>query len=273
MRRIRGLQCVLAAALSAVLVACGGGSHGDKSGGDAAPVTLRMATMEGNAAPYADGVEEFARQVEDLSDGSLRIDIVWDGAIEFFGEFGPGADQKVAGLVQDGKKLDLALIPARAWDELGATGLQALQAPFLVSTEELLEEVVQDDLANEMLASLDKVGVVGLGLLPEGLRHPIGFARPYLKAEDFAGATIRTPPSNASYRLLEALGAKPVDTCCDDFFARVENGEIAGAESGFAWGGDLQHTGTFTANMTFFPKVNTIVASEDAYGRHQQRAA
>ena len=171
----------------------------------------------------------------------------------------------MAGLVQSGK-LASALIPARAWDELGVTSLQALQAPFLVSTEELLEQIVQGEPAEEMLAGLDKAGVVGLTLLPEGLRHPVGFARPLLTPEDFAGARIRAPLSNASYRLLEALAAKPVDISGEEFSQAVAEGEIDGAESGFAWGVDLPQPNTFTANVTFFPKVNAIVVNDDTFG-------
>ncbi len=265
MRSRSVLSSVLAAAtLSVSGVACS--SESDKSGGDAAPTTtLTMATMEGRGAPYADSVEEFARQVKQLSDGSLRLQIIWSGADELLGGYGPRAEQEVAGLVQSGK-LASALIPARAWDELGVTSLQALQAPFLVSTEELVEQIVQGDPADEMLTGLDKAGVVGLTLLPEGLRHPVGFARPLLTLEDFAGAKIRAPLSNASYRLLEALAAKPVDICCDDFSQAVAGGEIDGAESGFAWGGDLPRPGTFTANVTFYPKVNAIVVNDDTFG-------
>ena len=267
MRPTGALQSVVAAAIVAMLLAaCSGGSEGDKAGGDAAPVTLRMVTVEDKGAPYADGVAEFARQVEDLSAGSVRIDIVWNGAVEYFGAFGPGADQKVAGLVQNGE-LDLALIPARAWDELGVTSLQALQAPFLVSSEDLVEQVVQSELAGELLAGLDQAGVVGLALLPEGLRHPVGFGHPLLRLEDFSGATIRSLPSNVSHRLLEALGAKPVDIWGDAFDVAAENGEIDGAESGFAWGGTMPSPSTFTANITLYPKVNALVANEDAFGR------
>ena len=257
------LSVVGAVVVSVLLAGCSGG---DKAGGNAAPVTLRMVTVEDKGAPYAGGVTEFARQVEDLSAGSVRIDIVWNGAVEYFGAFGPGADQKVAGLVQNGE-LDLALIPARAWDELGVTSLQALQAPFLVSNEHLVEQVVQSELAGELLAGLDQAGVVGLALLPEGLRHPVGFEHPLLRLADFSGATIRSLPSNVSHRLLEALGAKPVDIWGDAFYAAAENGEIDGAESGFAWGGTMPSPSTFTANITLYPKVNALVANEDAFGR------
>jgi TRAP-type C4-dicarboxylate transport system substrate-binding protein len=272
---MRGLLGLAAAALFALLpVACSTGSDGDKAGGDAPPVTLRMATIEGTGAPYADGVREFARQVNELSEGSLRVEIIWEAPVEFFGEHGPGADQKVARLVQDGGRLDLGLIPARAWDVLGVTSLQALHAPFLVSTEELLEDVVQSDAAKEMLAGLDKAEVEGLALLPEGLRHPLGFERPFLTLEDFAGAALRAPRSKVSDQLFEALGARAVDIWGDELAAAFGAGEIAGAESGYAWGNQMPTLGIFTANMTFFPKVNVLVANADAFdhlsGEHQK---
>jgi TRAP-type C4-dicarboxylate transport system substrate-binding protein len=254
----------IALAGALVLAACSRSEGADKAGGAGAPATLRLATMEGQGAPYAAGVEEFARQVEDVSDGALRVEIVWDAAVEYFGGYGLGADQKVAGLVQSGE-LDMALIPARAWDELGVTGLQALQAPFLVSDEELVGRIVQGEMADEMLSGLADVGVVGLALLPDSLRHPVGFQKPFLTLEDFAGATIRTPPSGASFQILEALGAEPVDVG-PDFPDRVASGEIVGAESAFAWaGGTLPVPGVITANITFFPKVNTLVANSEAY--------
>ena len=260
------LSSILAAAtLSLSGAACT--SESDKSGGDAAPTTtLKMATMEPRGAPYTDSVLEYARQVKQLSDGSLRVQIIWDGAEQLLGGYGPKAEQDVAGLVQSGK-LAAALIPARAWDELGVTSLQALQAPFLVSSEQLVEQIVQSELAEELLAGLEEAGVVGLTLIPESLRHPVGFARPLLTVDDFAGATIRAPLSNASYRLLEALAAKPIDTCCDEFSLAVTNGSIAGAEAAFNVIGILPRPGTMTANITFFPKVNTIVVNDDVFRR------
>ena len=209
------MRAIVLLALALAVAGCGASANPDKSGGEAAPVTLRMATMESDAAPYADGVREFARQVDDLSDGSLASMSSGTARSTYFGEFGVGADQEVAGLVQSGK-LDMALIPARSWDRLGVTSLQALQAPFLVDNEALVDAVVTSDVAQDMLAGLDKAGVVGIALLPEGLRYPVGFDG-RMTAGDFAGATLRVAPSDASFRLFEALGAEPVDLAPDDF--------------------------------------------------------
>jgi TRAP-type C4-dicarboxylate transport system substrate-binding protein len=80
--------------------------------------------------------------------------------------------------------LDMGLIPARAWDTERMTTLRALHAPFLVTDDSLLREITRGPLADEMLAGLDEAGVVGLALIPEALRHPVGFDRPLASPAD-----------------------------------------------------------------------------------------
>ena len=81
-------------------------------------------------------------------------------------------DQVVAGRVVRGD-LDMGMIPARAWDTEGVTSLRALNAPFLVTSDNLTAQIVTGVLAPEMLAGLETVGVTGLALIPEGLRHAL----------------------------------------------------------------------------------------------------
>ena len=84
--------------------------------------------------------------------------------------------------------LDLALVAARAWDTVGVRTLSPLQAPFLVTSDELMAQVVADPIQDDLLAGLPEVGVVGLGLWPEGLRHPFGFGAPLNEPADYDGA-------------------------------------------------------------------------------------
>lgn len=58
-----------------------------------------------------------------------------------------------------------------------------------------------------MLAGLDKLGLTGLALIPEGQRMLFSFFEPVLKPADLAGKTIRAPQSDTTYDLLRALGA------------------------------------------------------------------
>ena len=138
--RVRAYQVVALAAVVA-LAGCTGTTGGTKAGGQATPVILRIGTDDFQGRPAADQIEEFARQVEELSDGAVRIEPVWNAA----GDTGEDDwDQKVARMVVAGE-LDMGLIPARAWDTEGVTSLRALNAPFLITSDELAAEVASSE--------------------------------------------------------------------------------------------------------------------------------
>jgi TRAP-type C4-dicarboxylate transport system substrate-binding protein len=265
MERTRGWLAALAAVTVAamVLAACSSGSGGDKAGGDADRITLRIGTDDGPGRPAADQIDEFARRVEELSEGRIRIEPVWHAAGEGVDDW----DQAVARLVVAGD-LDMGMIPARAWDTEGVLSLRALQAPFLVTSDELVARIVTSDPADEMLSGLEPIGITGLVLLPEGLRHVFAFGDPLLSPADFKGKQIRAGRSEMTSAVFEALGATADDFGADDAAVQegIRNGTIAGAESSFALAaGTLPASTTVVGNMTFFPKVNSLVVNTDAF--------
>jgi TRAP-type C4-dicarboxylate transport system substrate-binding protein len=249
MERTSG-TAVVVAALALLLAACAGSADGSpaKAGGAGEPRVLSMGTDDFPDRAAAEQIEEFAREVERLSDGELRIDPVWragDGDAEW--------DQVVARKVMDGR-LDLGNVPSRAWDTEGVTSLRALNAPFLITTDELLDAVVTSDLADDMLAGLDEVGVVGLALVPEGLRHPFGFAQPLLGPEDYRDGHLRAPRSATTQAMFEAFGATTTGAE-QDVAAQV------GMESAYS----LDVQGPATGNVTYFPKVGTLVVNGEVF--------
>ena len=256
---------LLATLAGSVLVGCG--SNVPASSEPTGPtgsqvVTLRIGTDDEPGLPAADAIEEFARQVTERSDGQIVVEPVWHAAGAHVDDW----DQAVARMVVD-RELDLGLIPSRAWDTEGVTSLRALNAPFLVTSKALVDEIVTSDVSEELLAGLDEIGITGLALLPEGLRHVFWWDRPLVAADDFAGAIVRAPRSATTYALLEALGAKPDDLVLGPGFdAGVADGSVAGAESSFALATGLPGSWTTAAgNVTLFPKVNSLVANAEAF--------
>lgn len=237
-------------ALLAVLIgACtNGGEQVSKAGGSAPPLVLRIGTDDHQGKPASDQIEEFARQVEELSEGSIVIEPVWHSAGD-----GPDWDQRVARMVVSGE-LDMGNIPARAWDTEGVTSLRALNAPFLITSDELVAEVITSDLVDEMMSGLEDIGVVGLTLFPEGLRHPFGFAEPLLGPEDYKGQAIRTPTSATTEAMFAALGAAVTDD-------EPNASDQAGMESAYVLG----PSGSATGNVVFYPKVNSLVVNAEAF--------
>lgn len=253
-----GVALVLGLAL---LVSCEGGPSANKAGGDVEPVTLRIGTYEVADTPTGAAIEEFARQVDDLSGGEIRIEPVWNA---------PGYDQHdwdqvVARMVMN-RDLDMGLVPSRSWDMEGVTTLRALNAPFLVTSEALVEDIVSGDLAGEMTAGLTEVGVTGLALLPEEMRRVFAWDQPLVAPEDFEGATIRVPSSDTVYAFFEALGARPDDILFSSFHEAVISGQVDGAETSFASALGLPGgRPVAVGNGTLFPKVNVLVVNTPVF--------
>ncbi|WP_167762095.1 TRAP transporter substrate-binding protein DctP [Blastococcus sp. CT_GayMR20] len=240
-----------------VVAGCSAGEV-DKGGGSGGVLTLSLASPEQPGRPGSRDVEYFAEQVSSGSEGRVRVDVEWG-----VGDGGASWDQVAAQQVIEGTS-DLGFIPARSWDTLGVTTLQALQAPFLVTSDSALDAVVSDPVAEEMLSGLDELGVSGLGLFPEGLRHPASFAEPLLEPADFAGVGIRTPLSDLSWETLQALGATPLDIGGEEMQTLFREGRLGGAETSAAYVSSLPWRGVLTGNLTPYAKANVLVANTEA---------
>jgi TRAP-type C4-dicarboxylate transport system substrate-binding protein len=228
---------------------------------------LRLAVAYSAEEPDAPAARFFAARVAALSGGSLRVRVLFDAA----GTRVPDPEARLTRAVRDGD-FDLGWIGSRAWDELGVTSFQALQAPFLVTSYALLDRIATGPLASRMLAGLDGHRFVGLALVPDWLRHPIGVRRPLRSLQDFAGARVRVNSSRATDALMRALGATPVHLGSDGMTAAMARHEIDGLEAslGGTWAG-----GYVTANVSFYAKTLTLFADRRAYARlaDDQRAS
>ena len=261
--------CAAVLAVSAVFLAgaCSGPPP-DKptvSPAPAPPITLRIGTDDDPDRPATDQIKHFAAEVEQISHGQLVIEPVWHAA----DDRRVGWDQAVARLVVAGE-LDMGMIPARAWDTEGVTSLRALQAPFLLTSNDLIGQVVKADMTEEMLAGLDKAGVTGLALVPESLREIFSFGEPFLSIGDFKGITIRTPRSDMSSKVFKALGATADDPDGDDFDNAIANGTVAAAESSLPLATSLPLPATATANLVLFPKINSMVVNQAKFAQLDQ---
>ncbi len=131
-------------------------------------------------------------------------------------------------------RADLGVVSARTFDTLGVTSFQALQAPYLVTSNELLDKVLADPVAGEMLDGTKELGLVGLGLAFDFLAYPGGFGGPLLSPEDYRGEAFQVRPSRANDLLTQALGATS----------------------------DPRNGGALAANEPAFARANVIVANE-----------
>ena len=83
----------------------------------------------------------------------------------------------------------------RVLDTFGVKSFQALPAPMLIDSYPLQRAVLRSDMPAQMLADLEPIGLVGLSLVANELRHPFA-----TKTRLAAPATSRARESACTHR-------------------------------------------------------------------------
>ncbi len=248
-----------ASAAPASAVAAASPDSGTKAGGKPGPVAITVADSQPLGRPSNLPLTEFKRQVEALSSGSMTVTVMVNASAD---SSPPGSDGPVVDSVRSGA-FQMAVVPARAWSAVGVNTLKALQAPFLIESDAHAAALVDDAaISRDALAGLDAVGVTGLTLFPESLRHFFSFGAPILAPADVKGHQVRAISSPDTTALIEALGGTAVDPDGDSYRQGVEDGTIVAADSGFSIAqGTTPRSATATGNLVLYAKIITLVVN------------
>ena len=236
----------VSAALGAagVLTACGGGSSsstaaststassaaaGDASAASGDPaVTLVYAevnpldTIVGQTASY------FKEQVEELSGGSITIDLQASGVL---GSENDVLDNILAG----GDTIDLSRISAFALTSYGCKKSMLLSLPYTFVSREHWWNFANSDLAPDFLNEPQELGLPVRGIFygEEGFRH-FFTVDPVAGIADLAGMKLRVSNDPVMNGLVEGLGASPTVVSFNELYSALQTGVVDGAEQPIA---------------------------------------
>jgi TRAP-type C4-dicarboxylate transport system substrate-binding protein len=262
MRRMRARESVvIAVVLTTMAAACTDeGAEADKAGGPGEPVDLVFADTYGGLEQLP-AIAYFVERVEELSDGQIRIE-----AADEWGEFAPDAEEQVVRDVSSGLA-DLGWVGSRTFDLMGVESFQALTAPMLVDSYALQDAVIESGLTDQMMDGLDELGVVGLGVLADGLRKPVGVRGPIVGVDDWSGLGFGTFGSDVQAEAIRALGATPETVFGHHRTEAIESGTIQGFEMGlfvYLFPDGLVESGPYvTANVNLWPQMDVLLANPE----------
>jgi TRAP-type C4-dicarboxylate transport system substrate-binding protein len=253
----------LALLVPLLLAGCGGGA---KAGGKHGGLHIVLYTTD----PDDPDLSYFASEVAKRTDGRIRLVV----NSSRYSSADPNAEFRLIRALERGS-VKTAYIPSRAWERAGQglLSFRALQAPFLVADYGLLRRISTGPIGASMLASLGRVGLEGLAIVPSEMRRPLG-RRPLVSAASFRGARIRLVPSPTSIAVLQALGATTV--------TNLDSGQTAdalaahrldGVESAMHPIQDNNYVATapyLPSNVVLFPKTATLVVRRDVLARLSQ---
>ncbi len=112
--------------------------------------------------------------------------------------------------------------------------------PYLIRSTEHERRVLDGPIGEEILASLESAGVVGLGFYDGGPRSTYG-TRPIRASADLRGMTYRVQPSSIWASMLRALGAQPVPMTQSRVAAAMRAGAVDLADGTWSSFVALQH--------------------------------
>jgi len=251
------------AGLAAALVALAAGAGTSLAGPPKkthSPVTLRLALMEPRFEPSAKIAEVFAARVKKISGGALvvKTDYVTSKSNAPIRT----REAQLFALVRGGK-VALAITPTSALEAQGVTSFEAIQAPFLITTQKAMDRVTAGRIAAQLESGLPSIGLSALGLVPDGLRRPFGRRKALASPSAFVGARIVARPSALTWALLRALGARPLDPRNQGDGVRG----IRGIESSLARAADPAFHYFTAGDLAFFPDLDALVGNTSALQR------
>jgi TRAP-type C4-dicarboxylate transport system substrate-binding protein len=217
------------------------------------PLVLRLAGPEA-----ADGyVDEFVAAVDQLSSGSIKIELVEntrDPEINIEQQY-----------IEDAKanRFDLVQVAARAWDVAGVNVFRPFVAPFLITNYDLEQAVIASPTADTALAALAPVGLVGIALVPGGMRHPVGSTKPILALADLAGAHVAIVPSGVAQQTFQAFGATAEGFLIGNPLTGYD--AIEQDLDSLAYDAYDTTTTAMTTNVNLWPRMVTVVMNDSTY--------
>jgi tripartite ATP-independent transporter DctP family solute receptor len=218
------LSAVLAG--SVFLAGCGNSeSSSGKNGesGNAEPIVLKLAENQPDDYPTTIGDKEFAKLVEEKTDGRYKVEVYSGGQL--------GDEKSVIEQVQLGT-IDLARVNGSPLAEF-SKDLGVLSMPYLFRDEAHQWDVLNGETGDELLQTLESASLVGLTYYDSGDRSFYNSKKKVEKPEDLKGLKIRVQESSLFISMIESLGASPTPMAYGEVYSALQTGVIDGAENNF----------------------------------------
>jgi tripartite ATP-independent transporter DctP family solute receptor len=130
-----------------------------------------------------------------------------------------------------------------------APSVNVLAMPFLFRSVEHLHKVLDSDVGQEILASLQAQGFVGLTYYDSGARSIYNNVRPIRSLADLRGLKIRVQQSELMVEMIKALGAEPIELSYGQVLTGLTTKLIDGAENNwpsYVTTGHFRHAGYYS---------------------------
>lgn len=222
----------LAIAMTFALAACGssGSSSSAVSGSSTETMTLRFATDSSEDYVSTKQIKQFAEEVNQKTDGRIKVEVYAGAQL--------GDEKSCVEQVQMGS-LDFTKSSMGALTSFNDQ-LTVLSMPYLFKSEDHLWAVMDSQIGQDLLDSMESSGMVGLCWLDAGSRCFYS-TKPLNGPESFKGLKVRVMESAIYTDMIDCLGGSPIAMAGSDVYSALQTGVVDAAENNIPRIIDMSH--------------------------------
>lgn len=164
--------------------------------------------------------EFLAQELADKTDGRIAIEIYPSSQL--------GSERELVESIQLGN-VDMTFVSSAV---LGNFNPQffALDIPFMFKDREGIYRVLDGEIGENLLASLERVGIKGLGYWENGFRQLTNSKQVIRSPEDLQGMRMRTMENDVHIAAWRELGANPAPLAFGELFTALQQGTFDAQE-------------------------------------------
>ncbi|MFV0503150.1 MAG: TRAP transporter substrate-binding protein [Lachnospirales bacterium] len=175
-----------------------------------------------NSKPVIDSMKEFARLIEEKTQGEVTV--------KFYPDSQLGSEVELIELTQTGA-IDFTKVSASALEGF-SKDYSIFGIPYLFDDEEHFFRVMENkEIMESIYNSTKDMGFVGLTYYDSGQRSFYMTEGPILSPDDLKGKKIRTMQSETAIKMVELLGGSAVPMSSSEVFTSLQSNLIDGAEN------------------------------------------
>ena len=187
-------------------------------------IVIKFSHVVAPDAPKGKAAEFFARRVEELTDGEVRVEVYANSILY--------RDKEEMEALQLGVVQMLAPSLSKL-APLGIREFEVFDLPYIFDTTEHLHKITQGPIGASLLEKLEPRGLKGLAFWDNGWKS-FSANRPLRSPADFQDLKLRIQSSRALESQTRALGAIPQITAFSDVYQALQTGIADGTENPYS---------------------------------------
>jgi len=217
-------------------------------------------------AAHSSATTSTGHQAFEFLDKELREKTGGRLGLEIFPNSQLGGERELVENIQLGN-VDLAFVSSAPVASFNSSFF-AFDIPFLFKSREQAYAVLDGEVGKEILASLDKVGMVGLAYWENGFRQLTNSKKEIRSPEDLSGMKMRTMENEVHIATWRAAGANPAPLAFNELFTALQQGTFDAQEGPI----NLFYDMKFNEVQKYISKTNHIYSPWPLLGNPEKLA-